>query len=765
MEVTRRDLFKFTGLAAAGVVGASALAGCAPKTAAETATLADTGSADAGLPAFLQAPEPITDFADTREYDVVVVGAGESGLSAAHSAVAAGAKVACVQNIGTAQTTGNMGASVDTTKTDEAGIQACVAFLMEKNAYRSNRKLLEAWARNSYEAVTWWADTAAEGGAESKPYDSEREYNGYTYYLHANTYNHLEGAHNDAALAVCDAVAAEGVEFFFNSPAVQLYKEGERVAGVICETEEGNVLFKAAKGVILASGDCSGNQEMRDYYCPDLRGFKTMSPFRDGMGMMAGIWAGAQMTPVNHSKMVHGGGALTRLELPFLNLDIHGERFMNEVLSFAYLNNLMRGYLEEYDFQNPMAAKFFTIMPANWSEIGTQWSEAHPKGAAGAMLAASLCIIAVPAAPEAAGALAVGAAVFGSFGFCTVLLMYNETMVPLSLIRIALYSAASRFIVVPLAYLCQGLSGDRFAVVLVLLPLVAVGSLALAFRALPERETAARAYPKFSFPVKPLAVLCIYAFAYGLRSAQLPAGAGVHSSLSTAIVMGAFFIVVYFFSDRFSVSALFRSPLLLMVCGLLLIPAEGILGTTAAGYLISMGMSLMSLLIALLFYDLSKRMGIAIIALTGVVRVNSLFTLWGGNVAELLGALGLAPTTQNIAITVAVVMLVLASTLMLLSEKDLASRWGIRLLETDNLAKESLRAERIAERCDAVSASCHLSPREDEICRLIASGKTNQQIERELFIASGTLKAHIQHIYVKCGVHSRKELIALCGGE
>ena len=262
-----------------------------------------------------------------------------------------------------------MGAS-DTTKTDEAGIQACVAFLMEKNAYRSNRKLLEAWARNSYEAVTWWADTAAEGGAESKPYDSEREYNGYTYYLHANTYNHLEGAHNDAALAVCDAVAAEGVEFFFNSPAVQLYKEGERVAGVICETEEGNVLFKAAKGVILASGDCSGNQEMRDYYCPDLRGFKTMSPFRDGMGMMAGIWAGAQMTPVNHSKMVHGGGALTRLELPFLNLDIHGERFMNEVLSFAYLNNLMRGYLEEYDFQNPMAAKFFTIMPANWVEIG-----------------------------------------------------------------------------------------------------------------------------------------------------------------------------------------------------------------------------------------------------------------------------------------------------------------------------------------------------------------------------------------------------------
>lgn len=884
MEVTRRDLFKFTGLAAAGVVGASALAGCAPKTAAETASLADTGSADAGLPAFLQAPEPITDFADTREYDIVVVGAGESGLSAAHSAVAAGAKVACVQNIGTAQTTGNMGASVDTTKTDEAGIQACVAFLMEKNAYRSNRKLLEAWARNSYEAVTWWADTAAEGGAESKPYDSEREYNGYTYYLHANTYNHLEGAHNDAALAVCDAVAAEGVEFFFNSPAVQLYKEGERVAGVICETEEGNVLFKASKGVILASGDCSGNQEMRDYYCPDLRGFKTMSPFRDGMGMMTGIWAGAQMTPVNHSKMVHGGGALTRLELPFLNLDIHGERFMNEVLSFAYLNNLMRGYLEEYDFQNPMAAKFFTIMPANWAEIGEQWTAAHPEevkfgvgnmkipsedqfvkgetfaelaaninaymeaeewhidpideqaivasieaynelcatgsdgqfgkradylvpieqgpffavprgansvpavlgiaatllarrivplsshhwarfGSLAAMLAASLCLIAAPEFPSAAVPLATAGTLLGAFGFCAILLMFNEAIVPLSLIRIALFTAASRFIAVPMTYLCQGLAGTRFALVLVLLPLLSLGCLALAFRSLPERERVVRPYPKFSYPWKPLAVLCIYAFAYGMRTAQLPEGAGVHSSLSTALVMGGFFVVVYFFSDRFSVSALFRSPLLLMVCGVLLIPAEGVLGTTAAGYLISMGMTLMSLLISLLFYDLSKRMGIAIVALTGIMRVNTLFTLWGTGCTDLLGRTSLDEGTQSILVSAAVVMLVLASTLMLLSEKDLASRWGIKLLETENLAADSLRAEAIAERCDAVSASCHLSPREDEICRLIASGKTNQQIERELFIASGTLKAHIQHIYVKCDVHSRKELIALCGGE
>lgn len=34
-------------------------------------------------------------------------------------------------------------------------------------------------------------------------------------------------------------------------------------------------------------------------------------------------------------------------------------------------------------------------------------------------------------------------------------------------------------------------------------------------------------------------------------------------------------------------------------------------------------------------------------------------------------------------------------------------------------------------------------------------------MRRVLVIASGTLKAHIQHIYAKVGVHSKKDLAAL----
>ena len=193
--VTRRDLFKFGGLAALGVAGASTLAGCGqPKTVAEAAAekgLADTGAA-AG-PAFLAPQEPITDFAETHEYDVVVVGAGESGLSAVHTALEAGARVACVQNINAAQTTGNMAASIDLTQTDEAAVQACVSFINWKSDYRSNRDLVNIWAHNSQEALAWWAEEAAKGGVESKPHDAVLSYNGYDIHLHANTYFHVEG--------------------------------------------------------------------------------------------------------------------------------------------------------------------------------------------------------------------------------------------------------------------------------------------------------------------------------------------------------------------------------------------------------------------------------------------------------------------------------------------------------------------------------------------------------------------------------------------
>lgn len=93
--ISRRQMLKLGGVTAAGALGASMIAACATS---EPTEMADTSRSE-GPGSFLIPPEPIVDFAETKEYDVVVVGAGEAGLSAVHTALEAGAKVTCVQNM------------------------------------------------------------------------------------------------------------------------------------------------------------------------------------------------------------------------------------------------------------------------------------------------------------------------------------------------------------------------------------------------------------------------------------------------------------------------------------------------------------------------------------------------------------------------------------------------------------------------------------------------------------------------------------------
>lgn len=52
-----------------------------------------------------------------------------------------------------------------------------------------------------------------------------------------------------------------------------------------------------------------------------------------------------------------------------------------------------------------------------------------------------------------------------------------------------------------------------------------------------------------------------------------------------------------------------------------------------------------------------------------------------------------------------------------------------------------------------------LSAREGEVLRLVILGKSNQEIASELFLAVGTVKAHVHNILVKTGQKSRDDLI------
>lgn len=651
--VTRRDLFKFGGLAALGVAGASTLAGCGqPKTVAEAAAekgLADTGAATG--PAFLAPQEPITDFAETHEYDVVVVGAGESGLSAVHTALEAGARVACVQNINAAQTTGNMAASIDLTQTDEAAVQACVSFINWKSDYRSNRDLVNIWAHNSQEALAWWAEEAAKGGVESKPHDAVLSYNGYDIHLHANTYFHVEGNHNAAATVIAENLAAAGAEFFYNMPCKQLATdESGAVTGAICEDADGaHHLFTATKGVILACGDYSSNQEMLDYYAPDTKGFSLFTDFRDGSALVAGMNAGAIMTPHTHTKMIHGEPAAVRLEMPFLFVDQEGNRFMDETCCrMGYMNNFARPYLAKAGFADSTAAKFFSLVPANWESYYEEWKAASP-------------------------------------------------------------------------YDISQYNGDN--------------------KVNPEKWITADTIEGLAEAMNAYAAENDWKLT-NIDAAALADTVARYNELCAA---GR--------DEDFGKAAKY------------LVPIEGVFGTAASSYLISMSYSLVGIIVALLLYDISKRLGVTVVIFAAIKGAEQVFVIWGKGVAEAMAAAGMNAGAQDAVIAVAVVAMMLAATLILLSEKELASRWGVRILDAGGLVEKTPEELRRDERAAELAEHARLTPRETEILALVAQGKNGPAIMQELFIAEGTFKAHMSHIYEKCGVANRRELVALLGAK
>lgn len=52
-----------------------------------------------------------------------------------------------------------------------------------------------------------------------------------------------------------------------------------------------------------------------------------------------------------------------------------------------------------------------------------------------------------------------------------------------------------------------------------------------------------------------------------------------------------------------------------------------------------------------------------------------------------------------------------------------------------------------------------LTKRELDVLRLVATGLTNREISRELFVTEATVKSHLVHIFTKLGVDSRSRAI------
>ncbi|MEC4176107.1 FAD-binding protein [Adlercreutzia sp. R7] len=375
-EITRRSFFKTAG--ALGSIGlAAGLAGCAPSNT-ETAASGESSSNDsattAGEPLFLTPPEAIADdaIANTVDADVVVVGAGTSGLVTALSALENGLSVQLFSASSAPVARGGSNCGIYSKAMEAAGVEKIpydvVTNELIQASYMPDQQKWARYYEHSEESMNWLIDIM-----ESAGYMTVLEQNAG--FPATSPFYQPLGSHSwctsEEPIAgggqplVVDTLAREiekaGGTITYNTVAKQLVRGGKangtegRVEAVIAQAADGSyVKYAAAKAVVLATGDFSANREMMEKYCtwaaPFFEGIDeenidyditiNMGGLYRGDGQRMGLWVGAAWQNIDPNCCMGGNiccGPWRQLQENFLGLLVNknGQRYMNEAATSA----------------------------------------------------------------------------------------------------------------------------------------------------------------------------------------------------------------------------------------------------------------------------------------------------------------------------------------------------------------------------------------------------------------------------------------------
>lgn len=344
--LSRRAFVK--GAAVAAVAGSGVIAGCAPRTATPTAAASENTAApqDAGKASFEIAPAPITDIKETVEADVVVIGAGDSGLMAALGAAEAGAKVILLEKSEKFNTrgfgNGAIGTKFHKEKNIELDKQQIVNDLMRWSGNKASQRRISLWANNSGPVYDHVIDLATAAGLKIGlfPAGGSPEYPEYaTCMIFGDKMDQ-----NDLLAVIEKEAKAKGVDIRYETPAEQLVREnGGRVTAAIAKSKDGSYIqFKAKKAVILATGDYGHNPEMMDKWCAWAKNVdaNVYTPaVNTGDGHKMGLWVGGAMQDGPHAPMIHTLGGATMSMNPVLRVNTLGLRYENEDIPNPYICN------------------------------------------------------------------------------------------------------------------------------------------------------------------------------------------------------------------------------------------------------------------------------------------------------------------------------------------------------------------------------------------------------------------------------------------
>lgn len=209
----------------------------------------------------------------------------------------------------------------------------------------------------------------------------------------------------------------------------------------------------------------------------------------------------------------------------------------------------------------------------------------------------------------------------------------------------------------------------------------------------------------------------------------------------------------------FEPKALYEVSVPVLIAGTMFVLVAIPGANVAAAFCSNAAFTLFSIFIAVVFCAISYRYGVNALWLFGITQAAlTSGSLLGSLLSRGEALLSLSGAGATAPIAVLVVVLV-ALSMLLVSDRDFETTWGVTPRQDTGEAPSALEGEELEMRRCAKAAKLYgLTRREEEILLLLMRGQTLARIAAELYVAESTMKTHSRHIYRKAGVANRQEL-------